>query len=161
MSATTIDWNDLEEINIEEVKKEFMSAIHGKTVAEMIDIADSMSVDCETLKNSSVAKFYVCGELIITVGADHKNLSKNDVLALFGLEVLKKIENENCEPTNRVGYNGACQGDALTEWSATVQIDNDARITAYYYTNNDEDAMAAECDDLSCINWVVDHYTVQ
>lgn len=89
------------------------------------------------------------------------NLTREQAIALVGQGAVTRVENESCEPTNRVGYNGACQGNALTEWSATVQIDSETRITAYYYTDNDEDAMAAECDDLSCINWEIDHYTVQ
>lgn len=89
------------------------------------------------------------------------NLNREQAIALAGQDAVTRVGKENCEPTNRVGYNGACQGDQLTEWSATVEIDEETNITAYYYTTNDEDEMAAECDDLSCINWKIDHYSVQ
>ncbi|PJJ96460.1 hypothetical protein CO615_10680 [Lysobacteraceae bacterium NML75-0749] len=92
-------------------------------------------------------------------------LTREEAISMVGLEAVEAVERENCEPTNSVGYNGACQGDQKTEWVASVKATdadgNPVRIYAYYYTTNEQDAaMAAADGDGSVVDWVIDHYRV-
>jgi len=85
-------------------------------------------------------------------------LSREQAVELVGEDAVSRVEGMNCEPTNRGGYNGACQGDAYTEWSASTDAkdrDGDGvRLTIYYYTDNKQDDMMAACDgDGSMIDW--------
>lgn len=93
------------------------------------------------------------------------NMTREEAIAIVGLESVEKAERENCEPTNRVGYNGAEQGDGLCEWSASVRCqdkDGDAcTLLAYYYTTNEQDqAMAAANGDGSAIDWEIAGYKI-
>ena len=93
------------------------------------------------------------------------NLTREQAVAIVGAEAVEKVERENCEPTNRVGYNGACQGDAFCEWSASVRAKNqdgdDVTLLAYYYTSNEDDRIMAENDgDGSYITWEIAGYEV-
>lgn len=93
-------------------------------------------------------------------------MDRNEAIKMVGVEAVEAVEAINCEPTNTVGYNGNCQGDATIEWSATHYLpENDdlySHITAYYYTDADEtDRVAEETGgDLSALDWVIDHYEV-
>lgn len=88
------------------------------------------------------------------------NLTREQAVEEVGEEAVKAVEAKNCEPTNRVGYNGACQGDASCEWSASVRV-GDVVLTAYYYTNNEQDAaMAAQDGDGSAIDWEIAGYEI-
>ena len=92
-------------------------------------------------------------------------LTREQAIQIAGIEAVEKVEAMGCEPTNRVGYNGAGHGDELTEWSASVKAtDKDGtpvRLIAYYYTNNEEDqAMADAGSDGSVIDWEISHYSV-
>ena len=88
-------------------------------------------------------------------------LNREQAIKIVGLDAIKRVEAENCEPTNRVGYNGACQGDELTEWSASAQDKNGNMLIAYYYTSNEDDQLMADCDgDGSLINWTVSGYEI-
>ena len=87
------------------------------------------------------------------------NLTRQDAINQAGLAAVEKVEHQCCEPTNRVGYNGAIQGDDLIEWSASVQIDDTAcTLTAYYYTTQDE--LDAAGDDLSNVDWTIAGYEI-
>jgi len=89
-------------------------------------------------------------------------LTKDQAIALVGAAAVAAVEGENCEPTNCCGYNGACQGDDLTEWSAGVTAKdadgNDVTLLAYYYTTNEEDEAIA--DDGANIVWEIAGYEV-
>lgn len=160
MTTAIINFDDLQTIDVSEIKKDFLSA-HYENNIEIFDAAKRLGLDVVTFTGSKITKFVLLGEVLMTIGVE-KNLTKEDVIFLLNdSDCLELVANKNCEPTNRVGYNGVCQGDQLTEWSATVEINEETSITAYYYTTNDEDQMAAECGDLSCINWEISHYTVQ
>ena len=93
------------------------------------------------------------------------NLTREQAVAIVGEEATKAVEAKNCEPTNRVGYNGACQGDAFCEWSASVSATNtdgdDVTLVAYYYTTNEQDQIMAEnSGDGSYIDWEIAGYEV-
>ncbi|HQU89738.1 MAG TPA: hypothetical protein PK620_13390 [Denitromonas sp.] len=96
---------------------------------------------------------------------DTNNMTREQAAEIVGVEAVDNVERQNCEPTGRVGFNGACQDDELCEWSASVictdKDGNACCLTAYYYTSNDEDAIMAEHDgDGSYIDWEIDHYAV-
>jgi len=92
------------------------------------------------------------------------SMTKDQVVKIVGLQAVEEVERENCEPTNRVGYNGVTQGDSLTEWSAMVSCkDNDGDevyLVAYYYTTNEQDEIIAETGDGGSISWEIDGYEV-
>lgn len=89
-----------------------------------------------------------------------KLMTREQAIAVCGLAAVEEVEADNCEPTNVVGSNGACQGDDLTEWSASVWCDAGTLI-CYYYTTNEQDAeMAAHDGDGSVIDWTVAGYEV-
>ena len=92
-------------------------------------------------------------------------LTKDQAIALVGADAVAAVERQNCEPTCRVGYNGACQGDSLTEWSSAVSAtDSDGEqvtLLAYYYTSNEQDQAMADADgDGSAINWEIEGYEI-
>lgn len=98
-------------------------------------------------------------------------MNREQAIALCGLRAVDAVEAISCEPTNRVGYNGSCQGDDEVEFSASVKIDDDGdgtypdnlpvggcALVAYYYQLADE---VDECDgDLGTLNWRVAGYEV-
>jgi len=87
-------------------------------------------------------------------------LTREQAIEKVGIEAVEKVDAENCEPTNRVGFNGDCQGDDLTEWSASIKV-GDSVLVAYYYTSNEQDQVMADYDgDGSAIDWTIDHYAI-
>lgn len=88
------------------------------------------------------------------------NLTREQAIEMVGESAINEVERKNCEPTCRVGYNGACQDDDLCEWSASVACKNkdgdDVILTAYYYTSNEDDKIMAEnSGDGSYIDWEI------
>ncbi len=94
------------------------------------------------------------------------NLTREQAIERCGLAAVESVERENCEPTNTVGYNGRSAGDALSEWSATVDAVDTAdglgcKLTAYYYIGHaDEQAIEDADGDGGVANWVIDHYAI-
>ena len=92
------------------------------------------------------------------------SLTREQAVAIVGETAVDEVESENCEPTNRVGYNGALQGDSLTEWSASTRCQDTngiaATLIAYYYTSNAQDKVIAETGDAGCINWEIEGFEV-
>lgn len=93
------------------------------------------------------------------------NLTRDQAAAIVGIAAVAAVERENCEPTGRVGYNGACQNDNLCEWSACVRCEdlngNSCWLEAYYYTTNEQDQEMADADgDGSVIDWEIAGYEV-
>jgi hypothetical protein len=90
------------------------------------------------------------------------NLTRSEAVAIVGEAAVATAEAENCEPTNRVGYNGAIQGEDLIEWSGSASAEdkdgNECTVTAYYYTSQEE--IDAAGDDLSNVNWKIYGYEV-
>lgn len=92
-------------------------------------------------------------------------LTRDQAVAIVGIEAVNAVEATNCEPTNRVGYNGATQGDDLTEWSASASAEDKdgikCTVIVYYYTTQDDDrAMSDAGGDGSVINWTIAGYEV-
>lgn len=84
-------------------------------------------------------------------------LTREQAIRWVGRDAVDAVAREICEPTNRVGYNGSCQGDDLTEWSASVACTNihgdNVTLIMYYYTTADDEAYAAKTDDWGGIDW--------
>lgn len=93
------------------------------------------------------------------------NLTREQAVSALGEKLVDAVERKNCEPTNRVGYNGACHGDDLCEWAASV-VGEDADgyevvLTAYYYTTNEQDQiMADNSGDGSYIDWEIEGFEI-
>jgi len=91
-----------------------------------------------------------------------KTLTREQAVAIVGLAAVEAVEAENCDFTNRVGYNGSCQGDELVEFSASVSgKDADGNVfhlRAFYY--QDAADVDEHGDDLSCLDWEVYGYIV-
>jgi len=87
-------------------------------------------------------------------------LTREQAIEQVGLSTVERVENQNCEPTGRVGYNGAVQGDSETEWSASVRT-SDGILIVYYYTSlEDDECMAAQDGDGSAIDWEIAGYEI-
>lgn len=86
-------------------------------------------------------------------------MTRDEAIALVGLEAVESVEGENCDFTNRV-TNGT-EWDGFCEFSASVRLHDDPndreQLIAYYYQKN-EDVDATE--DLGSLNWEIDHYEV-
>jgi hypothetical protein len=93
------------------------------------------------------------------------NLSREDAVAAIGEDAVNAAESANCEPTGRVGYNGACQDNDLCEWFASAPGTDkngvECSVIVYYYTTNEQDeTMAAQDGDGSAIDWVIEGYEI-
>lgn len=93
----------------------------------------------------------------------HKGkLTRDQAVSIVGEAAVAKAESQSCEPTGRVGYNGATQGDDEIEWCAGAPAkDKDGyacTIRVYYYTTQEE--VDAAGDDLSNVDWVIHGYEV-
>jgi hypothetical protein len=90
------------------------------------------------------------------------NLTRAEAVAIVGEAAVARAEAANCEPTNRVGYNGSIQGEDLIEWSGSASAEDTdgtaCTVTAYYYTTQDE--IDAAGDDLSNVDWNIAGYEV-
>lgn len=90
------------------------------------------------------------------------NLTREQAIAIVGINAVNAAEAKGCDPTNRVGYNGAYQGDDLIEWRASaIAIDDyghDCVVSVYYYTSQEE--IDAAGDDLSNVDWEIHGYEV-
>jgi hypothetical protein len=89
------------------------------------------------------------------------NLSREQAIKAAGLAAVRRVESENCEPTNRVGYNGNYQGDSESEWSASVAFGDGRTLLAYYYISNDQEQEIADHDgDGGAIDWEIAGYEI-
>ena len=82
-------------------------------------------------------------------------LTREQAIEIVGVDAVVRVEQENCDFTNRVGYNGSIQGDAEVEFSASVRAEdkdgNDVSLIAYYY----QDAEAVDENELDCLDWEI------
>ena len=164
MTYENIDWDDLAEVDVMALEKEFLEAATGKSDEEITKIAGELGICSESILGSSVAKFVIGTKTIFTIGRNNSNLNREQAIVLVGIDAVKRVEKENCEPTNRVGFNGACQDDEKTEWSAATfakdSDGDDVTLHAYYYTTNDEDDLISDTGDGSSINWAISHFVI-
>lgn len=88
-------------------------------------------------------------------------LSREQAILKAGIAAVEKLDNKNCEATNRV------MGDHsdLVEYAASVKVeieeDGDTYVyilTAYYYPTKDE--LEAAGDDLGNLNWSIEGYAL-
>ena len=89
----------------------------------------------------------------------HGKLSRDHVVALFGEEVIAKLDAEPCEPTSRL----QTDGDDSVEYSATIRVKHEdyTYVTAYYYTTPEQEQRMADCDgDGSVIDWEIEGYDI-
>lgn len=87
-------------------------------------------------------------------------LTREQAIEIVGEDAVAKVDQKNCDFTNRVGYNGTCQGDDEVEFSASVSAEdkdgNDASLIAYYY----QGAEAVDGNELDCLDWEIRGYEV-
>jgi beta-glucanase (GH16 family) len=87
-------------------------------------------------------------------------LTREQAIEAAGLDAVNAVERISCDPTNIIGYNGSCQGDALIEWSARHALADGAVLTAYYYTSAADEALADE-SGWDNVDFDVAGYTVE
>jgi len=85
-------------------------------------------------------------------------VTREQAIAVFGEELVNRLDSENCDFTNRV----QTDGDTTIEFSATLRglaaDDGQERtLTAYYYQDAD---MVREAEDLGSLDWVIDGYEI-
>lgn len=88
------------------------------------------------------------------------NLTRAQAVALVGEAAVIAAESDPAEYTNRVGYNGSCQGDPLVEFASSAGArDVDGRpctVLVYYY----QQAAAANAEDLGALDWTPAGYEI-
>ena len=63
-------------------------------------------------------------------------LTRDQAINIVGIYSVDQVENESCDFTNRVGYNGTCQGDDEVEFSASVRAeDKDGNDFLFLFKN--------------------------
>jgi hypothetical protein len=89
-------------------------------------------------------------------------LTRNQAIAMVGINKIQELEALNCEPTSRA-YDHA---DGEIEWSASLTTEfipdgEPCTVTAYYYTDA-ADAAQVEAlgGDWGGIDWEVSYYTI-
>jgi len=90
-------------------------------------------------------------------------LTRKQAIEIVGAEAVANVEQIDCDFTNRVGYNGTCQGDAEVEFSASTRAEDaegrEVSLVAYYY--QDADAVDEnDLDCLDCLDWVIEGYEI-
>lgn len=89
----------------------------------------------------------------------HGKLSREQVVALFGEEVISKLDAEPCEPTSRL----QTDGDDSIEYSATARVKHEdyTCVTAYYYITPEQNQIMFNHDgDGSAIDWEIEGYDI-
>ena len=89
------------------------------------------------------------------------NLTREQAVEIVGESLVDSLDKENCDFTNRVGFNGSTQGDGEVEFAASVigqdKSGDEVTVVAYYY----QDAEAVDAtDDLGSLDWKIEGYKV-
>ena len=88
----------------------------------------------------------------------HGTISRKEAIERVGLEMVEKVDRENCDFTNRV----QTDGDTLVEFSSSVvggdKNDTGCTLVAYYY--QDQDDVDEAGDDLGSLDWEVEGYEI-
>lgn len=85
---------------------------------------------------------------------------RDQAIAHIGLAHVEAVDRLNCEPTNRAGFNGSCQGDDSIEWSASLPLELDGipvTLTVYYYTDAEDEVIATE-QGWDCVTFTPKRY---
>jgi len=86
----------------------------------------------------------------------HGKMTRDEAIAIVGVDVINKLDATNCEPTSRL----QCDGDDSTEYSAYIRV-GDVTVVAYYYTTPEQERIMAEHEgDGSYINWEIEGYEI-
>lgn len=75
-------------------------------------------------------------------------MTRDEAIKAAGSEAVEAVENKNVDFTNTVTDGTPNMG--YTEFSATVELDEDSRLTMYCYIDTDKVKAA---DDLSDLDW--------
>ena len=90
------------------------------------------------------------------------NLTREQAIAIVGEAAVDKVDAENCDFTNRVGYNGSMQGDDEVEFSASLSCEDkngyEVSLIAYYYLDADTLDKVDGLDEIS--EWEIEGYEV-
>lgn len=85
------------------------------------------------------------------------DLTRDQAITICGVDTVNKIDNINCDFTNRV----QTDGDDAVEFSASVSFTdnngNDGTLIAYYYQDQDD---IDQTDDLGSLDWVINGYEI-
>lgn len=88
----------------------------------------------------------------------HGTISRKEAIEIVGLEMVEKVDKENCDFTNRI----QTDGDTSVEFSSSVQGEDlngdDCTLVAYYY--QDQDDIDEAGDDLGNLDWEVEGYEI-
>lgn len=85
---------------------------------------------------------------------------REKAIARVGVSNVESVERLNCEPTNRVGFNGSCQGDDFIEWAASLLLELGGipvTLTVYYYTDAEDEVVATE-QGWDCVTFTPERY---
>lgn len=85
-----------------------------------------------------------------------EGMTREQAIAEIGIDAVARLERINCEPTNRVGHNGNCQGDDDVEYSAEITLEDGRTATAYCYVAADDH----DDEDID-IDWDIYSYIVE
>jgi hypothetical protein len=78
-------------------------------------------------------------------------MDRNEAIEKAGEAAVTLVELKCCQPT---GDNGE-----TVEWSSDCRA-GDKLLTCYYYTNEFDSELAAECG-WDAVDWKIDHYTLE
>ena len=87
----------------------------------------------------------------------HGKMTRDQAIEVAGIETVNKLDNENCDFTNRV----QTDGDTSIEFSASIKfVDHDGSdryLVAYYY--QEQEALDG-IDDLGSLDWTIEGYEI-
>lgn len=89
----------------------------------------------------------------------HGQMTRERAIKEAGLAAVKKVESLNCEPTNRLDDQLTITGEM--EWSTCVDLEDGRILTAYYYTDADDQQKAEDTGDWGSVDWNVHGYDIE
>jgi hypothetical protein len=82
-------------------------------------------------------------------------LTREQSATIIGEKIMEQVDSLHCDFTGRLTE--GTKDNGFTEFSASYAILNLLTINAYYYQKNE---YLEGCEDLSNLEWIVDHYTI-
>lgn len=89
---------------------------------------------------------------------DTDRMTREQAIDLVGLATVEKVEAMNCEMTNRAIDDGTVEFRAETD-AGEDENGYSRTLEAYYYQDDNEEFKA--CEDLSNLEWSINHYAVR